>query len=298
MGRTLTAREVGQVLGVSSKTVRDWANDGVLKGVKIDNGPGKEGWEFREEDVYSCPDTRVTNRLKPAEVDGRRNAQQRIEDLELEIEALRASLEATGRSLHAEREERENAFASELLLHETELGELKEKTETYEDACFAVEKAIRSAVESIRLKRDVDKLFEHAGMRVEYKMANDGAAWDLRYQIRGTKAWYELQEYRYEPQGPLGGLNRSLLAKEAGEFRGCRKPLKEKLQARRALYGVRLLAIATALFFILMLLMALGVLATWPALGIMASMVAVVLAVNFHYWTRIEILKRKEREGQ
>ena len=39
MGRTLTAREVGCLLGVSSKTVRDWANDGVLKGVKIDNGP-------------------------------------------------------------------------------------------------------------------------------------------------------------------------------------------------------------------------------------------------------------------
>ena len=294
MGRTLTAREVGHLLGVSSKTVRDWANDGVLKGVKIDNGPGREGWEFREDDVYSCPDTRVTNRLKPAEVEGRRNAQQRIEDLEHEIEALKASLEAAERSLKLELKERESSLAAEVHLHETELGELKEKTETYEDACFAVEKAIQAAIEAIRLKRDVEKLFEQAGIRVEHRMADDGAAWDLRYQIRGTNAWYETQECRYEPHNPLAGLNRYLLTKEAGEFRGSHKPSNEKLQARRALYGIRFLVVAAPLILLGLLLMALGVLAPWWAVGIMASSVGAVAAVSIWYRTRIGIRKWKE----
>lgn len=294
MGRILTAREVGQVLGVSSKTVRDWANDGVLKGVKTDNGPGREGWEFLEDDVYSCPDTRVTNRLKPAEVDGRRNTQQRIEDLEHEIEALRTSLEAAEGSLQEGREKEESALAAAVLLHEKKLGELKEKTERYEDACFAAEKAIQAAVEEIRLKRDIERLFEQKGVRVQHRMRNDGKSWDLRYQIRGTNAWYEMEEFIYEPHNPLAGLNRYLLTKEAGEFRGSRHPPKEKLQARRTLYGIRLCVSAVVLFLILMLLMTLGVLATWPALGMMASIVAAVAVVNFMYGLRIEILKRKE----
>ena len=65
MSRTLTAREVADILGVSSKTVREWANEGVLRGVKTDNGPGKETWEFSEEEIYSCTDAKVVNRLKP-----------------------------------------------------------------------------------------------------------------------------------------------------------------------------------------------------------------------------------------
>ena len=294
MGRTLTAREVGHLLGVSSKTVRDWANDGVLKGVKIDKGPGREGWEFREDDIYSCADTRVTNRLKPAEVEGRRNAQQRIEDIEHEVEAIRTSIEATERSLQAELKERESALKEEVHRHETELGELREKTEIYADACFAAEKAIQGAIEAIRLKRDLERLFKQTGIRVQHKMRDDGKSWDLRYQIRGTNAWYELQEYNYEPHNPLAGLNRYLLTSEAGEFRGCRKPSKEKLQARRVLYRIRLLAVAAPLFFILMLLMALGILATWWAVGIMASSVGAVAAVSIWYRTRIGIRKRKE----
>jgi len=298
MGRTLTAREVGQVLGVSSKTVRDWANDGVLKGVKIDNGPGKEGWEFREEDVYSCADTRVTNRLKPAEVEGRRNAQQRIEDLEHENDALRASLEAAERSLKEERGKRESALAAEVHRHEKELGVLREKIEIYEDACVAAEKAIQAAIEAISLKRHVKRLFEKTGFRVEHRMRDDGKSWDLRYQIRGTNAWYELQEYTYELRNPLEGLNRYLLTKETGKFRGCHKPSIEKLRSRKALYGIRLRAAAIPLFLILLLFMALGVLATWPAVGIIASVVVAVVVVNFQYWIRLEILKRTEGEDQ
>ena len=296
MARTLTAREVGQILGVSSKTVREWANEGVLKGVKIDNGPGKETWEFSEDGVYSCTDTRVVNRLKPEEVSERRNAQQRIEDLEHEIGELKASLERAEQSLQAEREERESALVEKALLHEQEIAEFRKKTDRYEDACFAVEDAMKAAIEAISLNRDLEELFQGKNIRVKHRMADDLESWYLRYKIQGRNAYYEMQEFKYEPESPLEGLNMYLLETEAGEFRGCRNPSKERLQARRVLYRFRLSAALAPLLLVMLLLMALGKIAPPPALGAIAPVVVAVVVVDLIYGVRIGIRKWKEEK--
>lgn len=298
MGRKLSAREVGRILAVSSKTVRDWANEGVLPGTKTDNGPGKECWEFDEDEIYCCPDPRVTNRLKPAEVSGRRNAQQHIADLEKEIEDLKASLKTAESSLQSEREDKEKAIAQKVDLQATELEECRERTRKNQEACLAAEGALRAAVEKMRLKRDVGRLFRQAGIRVEYEMTEEGAAWNLRYLLKGENAWYRMEEYAYKPDNPLRGLHRYLLSGKAGAFRGCRNPSQERLQARRALYGMRLWLVVVPLVILgTLALKSFGVLTAWPALVIMGSVVAAAAVVNFLYGVRIEILRHKESKS-
>lgn len=294
MGRTLTAREVAQILGVSPKTVREWANDGVLKGEKTDDGPGKETWEFFEDELYSSTDKRVVNRLRPEEVSERRNAQQRIEDLESEIEHLKASLKESEEALQSEREDREGILEKRDRLHEKKVAALQKTVDQYEDACFAVEDAMKASLEAISLKRDLDELFGGKSIKVRHRMADDLESWHLRYTIQGRKDSYEMQEFTYKPAGRLKGLNRYLLETEAGEFLGCHNPSKERLQARRLLYGFRLRLLAIPVVVLMLFLMALGRVTPGHAIGAIALGVVALVVVDWMYRIRIGIRRWRE----
>lgn len=294
MSRNLTAREVAHILGVSSKTVREWANDGVLKGLKTDDGPGKETWEFSEDDIYLCTDKRVVNRLRPEKVSERQNAQQRIDDLEREVEGLKASLHQAEEALQSERDDREGILEKTGLLHQQEVAELKKTADRYEEACFAFHDAMDTAIQSISLKGNLERLFRDNNIKVIHRMDEDLDSWNLLYAVQSNKITYHMPEFRYVPESRYEALNRHLLKTEAGDFRGCRKPSKERLQARRVLYGLRLRVLAPLLLLFLLLLMALGRVTQLPALILISLGVTALVVVDSVYRVRIWIKKRRE----
>ena len=97
-------------------------------------------------------------------------------------------------------------------------------------------------------------------------------------------------------RAPLEGLNRYLLTTEAGEFRGCHNPSKERLQARRKLYGLKLCVLASLMLIFLLLLMAFGKVTLLPASILIALGVTALVVVDSIYRVRIWI--RKGREGE
>jgi len=298
MGRSLSAREVGSILEVSPKTARDWARQGILPGELVDNGSGQKEWTFDEDILYSCTDMRVVKRLKPAELSKRKNTEHQIETLEKEIADLGASLAAAAESIRNEREKKEQALSEQAREHEARLQRHKEEELTLKDASSASVGAIHAAANMTLSKRGIEKFFDNAGIRVRYTALKDCTEWNVWYQIKGKKAWYEMECLECKAEDLSFAMRRYLIAKEAGAFWGCRNASRERLHARMILYQMRLSPLILVFLFLGPLMKQAGVLTPWTMWPFMGLGVVAVVVVGYYYKIRIELLDRKRTKVQ